>query len=175
VRRRHSREGLLAAAVAVGMRDGLQGLTFAAVARQADVADRTVVYYFTTKDDMVVAVVDVMAARLQSRLATSIGDDRFPPEALLRRAWRVVDDADARAVVRVWLEMCVHAAANEAPYAEASQRIAQAWLTWLTDHVEGPTLPSRRTIASALLARLDGALLLEMIGLPKTAARAVGA
>jgi len=157
------------------MRDGLQGLTFAAVARQADVADRTVVYYFTTKDEMVVAAVDVMAERLQSRLDASSGEDRLPPEVLLRRAWRVVDDAEARAVVRVWLEMCVHAAANEAPYAEASQRIAQAWLTWLTNHVEGATLPIRRTTASALLARLDGALLLEMIGLPKTAARAVGA
>jgi AcrR family transcriptional regulator len=55
VRRRHDKAQLLAAAVDTALDTGIGGLTFGAVARRAEVPDRTVVYYFPTKPELVAA------------------------------------------------------------------------------------------------------------------------
>ena len=66
---RHQREDLLAAAVEVARADGLGALTFGRVARHVGTNDRTVVYYFPTKADLIGAVLVTLGAQLQDLLA----------------------------------------------------------------------------------------------------------
>ena len=60
------KERLVRAAVALFHRDGLNGPSIADIARDADVPVGNVFYHFRTKDDLVRAVVDHWAARIDS-------------------------------------------------------------------------------------------------------------
>jgi AcrR family transcriptional regulator len=173
MRRRHDRGQLLAAAVDTALEHGVSGLTFGRVARQAGVPDRTVVYYFPTKADLLAAVIAVTAESLLARLQEAIGDERHAPERLLRLLWPAVKDPATRPVVHIWLETCVRAGAGEQPYLDAAQELGRAWLGWLGEHVDAPTDTERRTAAAVLLARVDGALLLRHVGLHASAEAAV--
>jgi AcrR family transcriptional regulator len=173
VRRRHDRGQLLTAAVDAALEGGLAGLTFGAVARRAGVPDRTVVYYFPTKADLVGAVIAVTAQTLMERLEAAVGAERRSPAELLAALWPALKDPATRPVVHVWLETCVRAGADEQPYRDAAQELARGWLGWLGERVEAPTDVERRAAAVVLLARIDGALLLRHIGLNASAEASV--
>lgn len=160
-------------AVAVCLEDGLSGLRYGAVARRAGVPDRTIVYYFPHRGDLVSAAVEVLAQRLLTRLQGALGSEVLPPDEILARTWPVLMQADVGPLIRVWLELCVQASGGGQPYLDASRRLATGWLDWLAEHVEGPTPAARQAAAAVLLARLDGALLLDQIGLRKAADQAV--
>ncbi len=172
-RRRHNRDDLLRAAVQVCTESGLQGLSFGAVARRAGVPDRTVVYYFATKADLVEAVLEVMAEALMARLQEAVGDGRRSASALTAAMWPVLTHADVRPVTRVWLEMAVQASGGEGPHRQAAQALAETWLAWLADRLRGTTPAARRAAAASVLARIDGALLLDHMGLAETAETAI--
>jgi AcrR family transcriptional regulator len=163
----------LDAAAAVALRDGLGGLTFAAVARRADVPDRTVVYYFPTKAVLVTAVVDRTVSQLMDRLGERLDGRRRSAQGLLAALWPVVTGPEVEPTIRIWLDLCLRAAAGEQPHLDAARTLAQAWLTWLADRVQARTDAQRDEAASAVLARLDGALLLRQIGLPDQADQSV--
>ena len=55
---RHSRQEILDGALATAMDDGLSQLTFGRVAKRLGINDRTVVYYFPTKDALITEVVE---------------------------------------------------------------------------------------------------------------------
>lgn len=174
MRRRHDRDTLLHAAVLVCLAEGLGGLSFGAVARRAQVPDRTVVYYFPNKGELVGAVIERLAQQLMTRLEGALGEQRLPAADLLARLWPALTAPDAGPVVRVWLELCVRASTGEQPYLHAAQQLATAWLAWLAEHLDAPTPPARRAAAAVMLARVDGALLLHHIGLHDAADQALG-
>lgn len=173
MRTRHDRADLLDAAVEVCLEGGLLELTFGAVGRRAGVPDRTIVYYFPHKADLVSAVVEVMALRLVSVLDADLPDARRPPADLLDRMWPALTAATTRPIVHVWLELCALASAGKEPYREAAQGLGELWLAWLTDRVGGRTVEQRSRRAADLLARLDGALVMHHIGLEAAAEAAV--
>lgn len=168
--RRHSREDLLSAAVEETLHTGLHRLTFASVAQRAGVPDRTIVYYFPTKADLVRAVVDASGLQLLRRLEAALGGDRRDPRELRALMWPLLTGPDLRPVLQVWLEVCVRAGTTEEPYLTAARRLTSTWLTWLADRVDATTPAVRERAAAAVLARLDGALLLHHIGLDELAA-----
>jgi AcrR family transcriptional regulator len=172
-RRRHSRDELLSAAVEVTMREGLGRLTFATVAQQAGVPDRTVVYYFPAKIDLVTAVVEFTSEQIMAGLQVGLGDRRRTASELTEVIWPVVTGPQARPLVQVWLEVCVRAAAGEQPHLDAARRLADTWLAWLGDRVEAPTDAERGLVAARVLALVDGALLLHHIGLETAAGSAL--
>ena len=52
---RHSEAEILEAATAVALEAGMAGLTFSAVGARLGISDRTVVYYFPSKPDLVMS------------------------------------------------------------------------------------------------------------------------
>jgi TetR/AcrR family transcriptional regulator, regulator of autoinduction and epiphytic fitness len=61
---------LLAAAEALFLRNGYAGTTMAAIAKQAGVSANSLYWYFPSKDDVFVAVLDRHLTKAQTRLAT---------------------------------------------------------------------------------------------------------
>lgn len=164
---KHDRDSILAAGLALATRDGLSQLTFGRLARELGVADRTVVYYFPSKDDLVGAVALALAAQLQALLEEAFGDQPRPADDLVRRAWPVLTTPEADEAFGVFFELVGLAAAGIAPFADLGRLLVDAWVDWLAPKIDEPTEPARRAAAITAVARLDGALLVRNLQGPE--------
>lgn len=171
---KHRREDMLEAAAQVVAEEGLAGLTYRRVAERLAIPDRTVVYYFPHKGDLLRAVLEGHADRLKALLVDALGSDRLPPAVLLGRTWSALRSDDADAAFRVFFEVVGHAAAGRSPQRELSSAMADEWVDWLADRVAASP-DQRLRHAAALVAQLDGLLLLRHIGRPELADAAASA
>jgi len=168
---KHTRDEILAGAVAVAFRDGLSALTFGRVAAQLGVNDRIVVYYFPTKDDLVGDVLVAMGLQLQDTLAaafTTPADDHLD---LLRRAWPALVRSDADPVFALFFEAAGLAATGREPYRSLGPQLVDAWVDWTSGFVLG-TPARRRAEAEAAVVMVDGLFLLRLMAGPDAAQRA---
>jgi AcrR family transcriptional regulator len=173
---RHSRATILDAAVDLVTQQGLAGLTYRGVGARLGLADRTVVYYFPTKDDLTQAVLEVLTDRLEARAAAAVGDTATSAPELLARAWTATQAEEVQAAFRVYFEVVGRAAAGQAPFAALTAGMTQRWISWLEARLTGPT-STRRRRAAALLAQLDGLMLLQHLAgiqVARTAAAGLG-
>jgi AcrR family transcriptional regulator len=164
----HSREQILDAAVEVVGAAGLAGLTFRSVSNRLGIPDRTVVYYFRSKDELVVAVLERVGEQLQDVLATALGDGPAGAAELLERLWPVLATPEGDAVFRLYFETVGLAVTGREPYRSASARLVTAWVSWVADRLTGEP-GGRRERAAALVAVLDGLLLLRLLDGPDAA------
>lgn len=167
---RHSREEILAAALDTAAEFGLSRLSFGRVAERLGISDRTVVYYFPTKDDLVTNVVLALGADLQAALA-----EAFEPSTdhrdLVRAAWPVITRPEHDRVFALFFEANGLAIAGRSPFVDLVPAIVAAWIDWLTTFLEGDD-DVRRSEAEATVALVDGLLLLRQVAGHDAAARA---
>lgn len=168
---KHARDDLLAAAVQVARTHGLRQLSFGRVATQAGTHDRTVVYYFPTKERLAAEVLLSVSHDLELRLS-AVGEERVPGCLdLLRVAWPVLAHTEADPVFALFFEAVGLAAGRTAPYDTLVPQLLEAWLVWAEARLDG-TGASRRTEAEAAVALLDGLLLLRQLQGAEAADRA---
>ena len=172
---RHTREQILDAATAVAMEGGLAALSFGAVGKRLGVADRTVVYYFSTKAELVVAVVEALGAGLESLLESAFGSERQAPADLARRAWPVLSTEESDAVFSVFFEIVGLAASRQPPYDALASLAIQRWVDWLTPRILADDEETMREGALATVALIDGLLLVRNLLGPAAAEAAAAA
>jgi AcrR family transcriptional regulator len=157
----HEAGTVLDAAVHVAARDGLAKLTFRSVGKHLGLADRTVVYYFPSKHDLVKAVLDAVTARIRAVLAATLAGDRVRPRALVSVCWAALTGPEAEAMSRLYVEALGLAAAGHEPYQSSVTALTATWAAWAEDHLDVPT-KDRQSHAAAVLAALDGLLVLRL-------------
>ena len=160
---RHSRDEILEAAVAVALEAGMVGLTFSAVGERLQISDRTVVYYFPSKPDLVTAVVVALGADLVQLLEQAFGAEPSGPTELLNRAWPVLTTPRADRVFALYFEIIGLATARQAPYDALARDLIEGWAQWLAPRTRGSTPAVRHRRALATMAQIDGLLLLRQI------------
>jgi AcrR family transcriptional regulator len=174
---RHSEEEIVEAAAATALEYGMSGLTYRRVADRLAISDRMVVYYLPTKSDLVLAAMTAVSVKLQQLLGEAFGDERRDSDALVREAWPVLTTPAAAKVFAIFFEAIGLAAARTDPYDQLVPAMMQAWLDWLTTRSSGATPLARRRNALAVIARVDGLLLVrQTLGTDASndAARALG-
>ncbi len=73
-----SRERLLASAVQVAIREGISAMTLEAVAREAGVSKGGLLYHFSSKDELIAAMLEHHAARIQKAVEAKMAEDENP-------------------------------------------------------------------------------------------------
>ena len=160
---RHSPDEILEAAVAVALESGMAALTFSRVGARLGISDRTVVYYFPTKLDLVLAVAGALAADVERLLEEAFGSDPLSPHDLAERAWPVLTTPAADRVFAIYFEIVGLASAGQAPYDVLAPGLVQGWVDWLEPRVLGSTPDVRRRRALATVAQVDGLLLVRLV------------
>lgn len=171
-RRRHDRESLLAAAVEVALQDGLAALTFAAVGQRAGVPDRTVVYYFPAKPDLVAAVMTALAAQVVAAADRDPGP--WPVAEAPARLGALLTGPDVGTVLARWLELCLLGADPASPYRPLAAGLGDGFVSLVAARLADVPDAERRAAAARVIALVDGAMLLRMIGLDADADAALG-
>lgn len=148
--------------MAVAAEHGLSQVSFGRVGRHLGVSDRTVVYYFPTKDDLVGEVLMVMGARLQEALGDAFSSPVDGHLELARAAWPVLADDAVAPTFALFFEATGLAAAGREPYRTLVPVLVDGWVEWAAGFVRGRAA-RRRAEAEAAVALLDGLLLMRQL------------
>lgn len=167
---RHTKEEILDEAVAVAVDDGLSKLTFGRLAKRMGINDRTVVYYFPTKDDLISEVLLSVGARLQQVLGPAFSDTSSDHVELAAKAWPILARPESDAVFALFFEASGLAAAGHEPYQSLVPQLVEAWISWVGEFVSPGT--NRRAVATAVVAQIDGLLLVRQLAGPEAAQQA---
>jgi AcrR family transcriptional regulator len=168
---RHTKQDILDGAFAAALDGGLSKLTFGRLAKRLGINDRTVVYYFPTKDDLLTEVVVSMGLHLQQLLAGAFSTPAADHIELAQAAWPMLARVDADPIFALFFEANGLAAAGRAPFDALVPQLTGAWIDWLMTFLTGTT-SRRRAEAEAAIAVIDGLLLLRQLAGPASAARA---
>jgi AcrR family transcriptional regulator len=160
---KHSRDDILKAAVQLATTAGIGSVTFGAVGQSLGISDRTVVYYFPTKAEMIAAVIGALGEQLQSTLAGAFGDTAIAVGDLRRRAWPALACPAADPVFAVFFEVVGLASAGHEPYVSLVPLLINGWVDWIEPRIDAPTGKLRHQQALATVAMLDGLLMLRRI------------
>jgi AcrR family transcriptional regulator len=79
-----SREAIIEAAEAIAVRDGLDGLTFAALGHELDAHATSIYRHFRDKDELVLELIDAVRAKSYEQTLESTGDWREDLRAISR-------------------------------------------------------------------------------------------
>ncbi len=168
---KHSKDDILAGALATAFSDGLSQLSFGRVARHLGISDRTVVYYFPTKEDLVRAVVLSLGEQLQATLAPAFAAPAADHRELVRAAWPLLARTEADPVFALFFEANGLAAAGREPYRSIVPQLVELWIAWAAGFVEG-TPDDQQAEAEAAIALIDGLLLVRQLAGAEAAERA---
>jgi AcrR family transcriptional regulator len=168
---RPTKQEILEGALAAALDDGLSQLTFGSVAKRLGINDRTVVYYFPTKEDLVTEVVMSMGVQLQTTLGEAFSEPAQHHLELARAAWPVLARSDVDPIFALFFEANGLAATGRAPFDTLVPRLVDAWIEWAASFFTGSTT-QRRAEAEATIALIDGLLLLRQLAGPAAASRA---
>ncbi len=144
---------------------GLAPSSLRALAAAAGTSDRMLLYYFADKDEIVVSAMRTVSARLSALLAGAVGQaSALPPDALLRQLAPLLRGPELRPYMRLWLELSALAARDLQPFKAVAGQIADAFVLMISQRLDLPDEAARKTEACALIALLDGMVLLDCVG-----------
>ena len=140
--------------------DGLSELGLRGLAARLSTSGRMLLYYFGTKDALVIAVLTRISERMGVIQAAETGGALLAPGAFLARVLELARQPQIVPFMRVWTEVVARGARGEAPYNAFAARTVGEWIAWIDSRL----LPAARRPgqAAAILAIVDGITLLEM-------------
>lgn len=165
---RHSKDDILEGAIAAVFDDGLHQLTFGRLAKRLGISDRTIVYYFPSKQDLIAETLLELGGRLQTALVGAFSVPLADHRAFIRAVWPRVASTQSDPVFALFFEAAGLAAAGLEPYQSLVPALVDGWITWASGLLAGSPGVRRRE-ATAAIAAIDGLLLLRQLAGPEVA------
>jgi AcrR family transcriptional regulator len=171
--RPEQRESFLVGAVDHVLRHGVATLSLRPLAAALGTSDRMLLYYFGSREQMLVAVLGVVGERLQAQLAAALPAEPVPPPALLQALETALREPGADAALRLYVEVGGLASRGQEPYRTVAAAVARGWLSWLASRLDVPE-EERAGAAAGVLVLVDGLLLVRFVASDEVAGRAAG-
>lgn len=142
---------------------GLNDATLRPLARAAGTSDRMLIYRFGSKETLVGALLDHLAARMTAMLDAAPVPAATTPDALAATMAGLMGAPAVQPFAAVWLEVVAGAARGTPGYREAAARIVTHFHRWLIPRLP-PGTPDPEAGAARVLALIEGALVLSAAG-----------
>lgn len=148
---------------------GLGSASLRPLAAAVGTSDRMLLYYFPDKAALVSAVLEHAAARMTGLLDAHRLPEPLSPAALHDHLIPFVLDDAAQPFMQLWLEIASLAARGDPTCRRVGEAIARGFLAWVFDQIAPGDEDARRGAAIEVLIRIEGAVLLNSLGLrPET-------
>ncbi len=170
---KHIKEEILQGAMDAALADGLSQLTFGKLAKRLGISDRVVVYYFPTKEALLSEVLLLLGINLQQALTDAFAMGAADYLQLTKTAWPILAQEDNDPVFALFFEANGLAATGREPYRTLVPQLVDAWIGWTESFLDGEP-DERRAEAEAVIALVDGLLLVRLLAGPEAGDRAAG-
>jgi len=160
-RRPGKRERLIAAALQLLHRHGIERTTLADIAKAADVPVGNVYYYFKTKDEVIGAVIEARVQQIKTTLAAIEARHRSPKSRL--KAFVREFTAQSEIVARFGCplgSLCSEAGKRVKEPGLPAAELMRLPIAWAEDQFRSLGRPDARDCAVDLLAAYEGSALL---------------
>jgi AcrR family transcriptional regulator len=144
------------------LENGLIGLSLRPLAAELGTSDRMLLYHFTSKDDLVAAVLRASNDRATAHLST------LDPSTDLRDAvhdlWRAMRTSTVDRCARLYVEAAALGLLGREPYASVVREANAVWTGALVDHLARSGV--RRPLARRAVSVIDAAFMGFQLDLP---------
>lgn len=140
---------------------GLSQLSLRPLAKALGTSPRNLLYYFRSKDDLVVEIIRRGRARQQATMANLKLSADLPPGQVSRILWRQWSDPKRLPLMRLFFEVYNLAISDPARFPGFAERAIEEWLTALEgcSTLPGFSRTDARALATVLIAGFRGFLL----------------
>ncbi len=148
---------------------GLSGANLRPLAAAAGTSDRMLLYYFKDKEDIISACLGRVAQRLAEKLLSLGHEPHWPPGELEAGLLALTAQDDWRPYMCVWLETASLAARGDPLYRSIGRQIALGFRSWISGLLALNSQAKRDETSLRILRTIEGAILLQAVGLEATA------
>lgn len=157
------RRQLLEGTVQFLLEQGLIGLSLRPLAKALGTSDRMLLYYFDSRDELLEAALAEIGLRLQEAFEAQLPHGGATPLEAVEAAIRGMRDPAVRSQLQVWVEVVVLAARGDRACERIVAAVTSGWSEWLQAQLRLPQ-PEARRAAAAVMATVDGLVLLSLAG-----------
>jgi AcrR family transcriptional regulator len=154
---------------------GLNTASLRPLAGSAGTSDRMLIYHFGSKDALVAALLDHLAARMAAGLDAALPATRFDSvAAAVATVVALMRQPAFAPYSRVWLDIVSAAGHGATDHTVAGARVIDGFLQWIEARLP-EDLDAPAETARLVLTLIEGALVMDAVGHQATADRAIGA
>ncbi|MEM9898621.1 MAG: TetR/AcrR family transcriptional regulator [Pseudomonadota bacterium] len=171
---KYSREELLERIVDTLLTGGLVEASLRPLAKAAGTSDRMLLYYFKDKDTLLSEAFSVLAARILSQLEADFPTGSTAAAGdLLRHLGQATRGEQMAPAMRLWIEITAAASRGIEPHKSVGAAILNGFLHWIEVRLPVDFPGDRPASAAAILAAVDGAAILDILGRPDAATKSL--
>lgn len=142
---------------------GLQGASLRPLAAAVGTSDRMLLHYFTDKEALLTATLNLVTQRLIAMLEGAQAD-QMPFQQLLPHLAEMVKDSQIQSYMRLWLELLALASGEKEPFRAIARQIADTFLRWIAAALSVELEEDRAPLAALTLAIVEGFMIFESLG-----------
>ena len=143
---------------------GLANSGLRALARSAQTSDRMLLYYFSDKNDILLAVFRHLADRIEAMLDQGPPIGPCGPDDLLTALWARSQADGLQPYLHLLIELAAASARHGEPYRGAAKQIADRFHGWIASRLAIDGDRDRQVSAYRIMAMLDGLAVLKAVG-----------
>ena len=159
-----TREAYLRAMAAHVLDHGLIGASLRPLAKAAGTSDRMLIYHFGSKDGLMAALLELLAADFTKLLDGALPEAPMPSRReLLGNVLAYVRSPVVAAYIRVWREVTTLAGLGNAAHVDTGKVVIQGFVDWLERRMPVDD-PNSYGEAQIMLTLIEGVHVMDAVG-----------